>query len=466
MSEITQASNASRRGLDMGGEWTNVRLDDLILKRNQGVNTTTEKVSYSSAGIVVIRANNVSAGRIDFTDVTFVDSETFSRIKEPCKPKQGDVLYTNIGSQFGNAAIVEYIHPFVIAWNVLRLQPNENIDARFLTYLLNEPTNKSKVVGLNSSSTMPFVSGKEIGNVRFSTPPLPEQKRIAKILGDLDDKIELNRQMNATLEAMARALFQSWFVDFDPVIDTALAAGKDIPDEFAARAERRRGSVPSSFSLQSSSFHHLFPSEFVESELGLIPKGWRVGTVGEIAELEKSGINPGNYPQELFDHYSLPAFDDGRNPKRETGNEIMSNKFVVPKNSVLLTKLNPHIPRIWLPDLDESVHSVCSTEFMVWGSRESCSREFIYSLFTSDRFSSEYSTLVTGTTGSHQRIRPESVVGLKMIIPCDDVIINFTQSIKESFNKINRNMEESRSLVQMRDELLPILMKTSRGNLI
>lgn len=109
----------------MAGEWTDVRLDDLVLKRNQGVNTTTEKVNYAPSGVVVIRANNVSAGRIDFTNVTFVDSETFGRINGPCKPKQGDVLYTNIGSQFGNAAIVKYGDPFVIAWNVLRLQPNK-----------------------------------------------------------------------------------------------------------------------------------------------------------------------------------------------------------------------------------------------------------------------------------------------------------------------------------------------------
>ena len=226
--------------------------------------------------------------------------------------------------------------------------------------------------------------------LEIAVPPLPEQKAIAAVLGALDDKIELNRRMNATLEAMARALFQSWFVDFDPVrakLDGRQPIGLD-----AATAA-------------------LFPNEFEDSELGHIPKGWtRRSKSVTYSTLSRAAVNPGDFPTETFDHFSLPAFDAGRTPKVELGSAIMSNKLLVTPNAVLLSKLNPHIPRIWLPDLHQSRRSVCSTEFIVACSKPGVSREYLFSLFTSSAFASVYGTLVTGTTGSHQRIRPESVL--------------------------------------------------------
>lgn len=110
----------------MVNSWMTFKLDELITKRNQGVNTTTEKVSYSDSGIPVIRANNIQLGRISFDDCVYVDTNTFERIKEPCKPQKGDVLYTNIGSQFGTAVKVSSDFDFAIAWNVLRIQVGED----------------------------------------------------------------------------------------------------------------------------------------------------------------------------------------------------------------------------------------------------------------------------------------------------------------------------------------------------
>jgi len=273
--------------------------------------------------------------------------------------------------------------------------------------------------------------------ISLPIPPLSEQKRIAEVLGALDDKIELNRRMNATLEATARALFQSWFVDFDPV-----------------RA-KLDGRTPSGMDAATAAF---FPDSFEESSLGHIPKGWEVGRVSDISEFSRSSINPGEFPEETFDHYSLPAFDEGRTPKAELGSEIMSNKLAVTTNSVLLSKLNPHIPRIWLPDLHETRRSVCSTEFIVASTRSGFSREFIFSLFTNTAFASTYGTLVTGTTGSHQRIRPESVLEMKTIIPTPQLVEAFTHLAKPMFDQINRNIEQSRTLATLRDTLLPKLL--------
>ena len=221
-----------------------------------------------------------------------------------------------------------------------------------------------EIAGMDVGSANPTLNRNHVHPMQIVWPPLAEQKAIAAVLGALDDKIELNRRMNATLEAMARALFQSWFVDFDPV---------------RAKLDGREPAT-------------LCPDSFQDSEAGRIPKGWTVGKVSDLATLNRGAVNPGDFPSETFDHYSLPAFDNGRTPKVELGSAIMSNKFIVTPNSVLLSKLNPHIPRNWLPDLHASRRSVCSTEFMVACSKPGVSREYLYSLFTSSAFASIYGT--------------------------------------------------------------------------
>lgn len=122
------------------------------------------------------------------------------------------------------------------------------------------------------------------------------------------------------------------------------------------------------------------------------------------------------------------------------------------------SKLNPHIPRIWLPDLHTTRRSVCSTEFIVASTRSGFSREFLFSLFTSAAFASTYGTLVTGTTGSHQRIRPESVLEMKTVIPSPKLVEAFTTVAKPMFDQINRNIDQSRTLATLRDTLLPKLL--------
>ena len=243
----------------------------------------------------------------------------------------------------------------------------------------------------------------ELKALDVSLPQLAEQRAIAHILGILDDKIELNRQMNETLEAMARALFKSWFVDFDPV---------------RAKADGRDTGLPKHIA-------DLFPDSFEESELGEIPKSWTVSQIGDSTTLSRDSLSPGAFPDEKFDHFSIPAFDDGRRPKVEKGESIKSNKFVVPSDAVLLSKLNPRFPRIWMPDLSKGRRSICSTEFLIIRAQVVVSREFLFCFFSSGAFASVFKTLVTGTSGSHQRVKPEGLLGMDSVIPAGPVIERF-----------------------------------------
>ena len=402
---------------------------------------------FTETGVPVLKIKNVRLREVDTTEPAYVDQ---SVAKDTARYfcKTGDLLISMTGSgpQAPNSVVgrvARFTGPsdrYLINQRVGRFvnKAPDKLDQRYLFYVLAQDETLWKLVSVaTGSANQANISGSQIESLEVPLPPLAEQKAIAAVLGALDDKIELNRRMNATLEAMARALFQSWFVDFDPV-----------------RA-KLDGRPPAALDPATAA---LFPASFQESEAGHIPKCWTVGKVSDLATLNRGAVNPGDFPAETFDHFSLPAFDNGRTPKVDLGSSIMSNKFTVTPNSVLLSKLNPHIPRIWLPDLHAARRSVCSTEFMVACSKPGVSREYLFSLFTSSAFASIYGTLVTGTTGSHQRIRPESVLDMKIVIPSPPLIRAFTDIAKPMFDRINRNTEQSRTLATLRDTLLPKLL--------
>jgi type I restriction enzyme S subunit len=400
----------------------------------------SERYTNSIDSIPLVRGDNIVQGAMRWEGVKrWPLSERGEH--ELYELREGDVVLAMdrpwIEAGLKYATISKHDLPCLLVQRTARLRGGPKLDTGYLRYLVGSREFTQHIHAITTGTAVPHISGKQIKDFAFTLPPLAEQKAIAAVLGALDDKIELNRRMNATLEAMARALFQSWFVDFDPVrakLDGRLPGGLD----------------------QTTAA--LFPGSFQDSAAGHIPKGWKVGTVGDLATLNRGAVNPGNFPDETFDHFSLPAFDSSRTSKTELGSAIMSNKLVVTPNSVLLSKLNPHIPRIWLPDLNPTRRSVCSTEFMVACSKPGVSREYLFSLFTSSAFASIYGTLVTGTTGSHQRIRPESVLEMKVVIPPPQLIQSFTAVAKPLFDRINRNTEQSRTLANLRDTLLPKLL--------
>ena len=192
--------------------------------------------------------------------------------------------------------------------------------------------------------------------------------------------------------------------------------------------------------------------------LGPIPMGWQAGAIEDLASLDKTSVNPRAFPEEVFDHYSIPAFDNGRNPVREAGDQIKSNKFVVTDDCVLLTKLNPRIPRVWLPYPSTSRRSLCSTEFLVLKPQSAIPREYIFSFVSSAPFFEVYETMVTGTSGSHQRIRPEHLLKMNVVIPSDRLQCEFAQHASALYKRSDRLRHESLNLSKTRDRLLPRLL--------
>ena len=303
---------------------------------------------------------------------------------------------------------------------------------RFAYYVLSS----LDLAGYNSGSAQPSLNRNYIYGMPLTIPHRAEQDAIVTVLSALDDRITLLRETNATLEAIAQALFKSWFVDFDPV--HARTRGEQpevIPEPLAA----------------------LFPDSFEESPLGLVPRGWRVGSVGDFAQQKKGSVNPLASPATVFEHYSLPAFDNGQAPVMEAGEEIKSNKTPLPAEAVLLSKLNPHIPRVWLP-VKHGANAVCSTEFLAFGPAGGSSKEFVYCFFSSPDFLQHLCQLVTGTSNSHQRVKPDQISSTACVVPPPAILAAFAEVARPMFERVYENRQQAQTLATLRDTLLPRLI--------
>jgi len=235
---------------------------------------------------------------------------------------------------------------------------------------------------------------------------------------------------------MARALFKSWFVDFDPV---------------RAKAEGRDAGFPSDLAA-------LFPSCLVDSEVGEIPAGWEVGRFRDVVEQLRDQVNPRSSPLAVFHHFSIPAFDEDQNPKAEYGDSIKSQKWRVATDAILLSKLNPEIERVWMVEVHDIEHAVCSTEFLVLRARPPFGRGYVYCLARSPVFRQHIQGLVTGTSKSHQRAPVDSILDLALVIPPPSVVGEFERRSAALLARILECRREARTLNDLRDALLPPLI--------
>ena len=438
----------------MVGDWHEVPLGELV-EIFDGPHATPPK---TGAGPVFLGISNLARGRVDLANSEHLSEDDFNRWTRRVEPKPGDVVFS-YETLLGEAAFIPLGLRCCLGrrLGLLRARPGR-VDSRFLLYAYLGPqfqeTLRSRTVHGSTVDRIPLIGMSEFP-IKVSES-IDEQRAIAHVLGTLDDKIELNRRMSETLETMARALFKSWFVDFDPV--RAKCRGEPV-------CSPQFGQVPHSGQAHRPAptkwpqhILDLFPDRFVDSELGEIPEGWEVKSIDNLCMLRRDGLNPGGYPDEMFDHYSIPAYDEGCVPKPEAGVTIKSNKHVVPADSVLLSKLNPRIPRVWRPVPSVGRRSVCSTEFLVAVPKPGCTADFLYCLFISCSFSIEFSALITGTSGSHQRVRPQAFLKILIVCPPAHVIEGFTSLVCGLIARIDEARNECGILAALRDTLLPKLL--------
>ena len=401
---------------------------------------------FSDEGIPVIKIKNVKAGHFSKHQFSYV-SQDFLDTRSDKIALTDDLLISMSGNRHdgspetwvGKVALFREADTYLINQRVgaLRLKRPAGFDARFASFLLSSNPYQELFISIaTSSGGQANLSPKQILGAPVRYPEIGEQRAIAHILGTLDDKIELNRRMNGTLEAMARALFKSWFVDFDPV---------------RAKMEGRDPGLPQHLA-------DLFPDRLVDSELGPIPEGWEWATFGDVVEQLRENENPLASPDSIFRHFSIPAFDAGQSPKAEFGQSIKSQKSHVPSGVVLLSKLNPEIERVWFVDVQPDERAVCSTEFLVLRPRPPYGQAYAYCLARSPVFRQELEGLVTGTSKSHQRAQAASILRLNVVKPADALATSFERAARPLLQRTLECCRESCTLAALRDTLLPKLI--------
>ena len=334
-------------------EWREYSIDDIAISYDKKRIPLSSRQRELKKGVYPYYG---ASGIIDYIDDFLFDGEfvLISEDGENLKTRQTPIAF-KVNGQFwvnNHAHIYKGIEPFLNDWIVYYFK-------------------KLDVFPYITGAVQPKLNQENLKLIKIKIPDFSEAKKIVSILSTLDEKIELNRQTNTTLEAIAQAIFKEWFVDFN------------------------------------------FPGatgEMVESELGLIPKGWRVGRLGELIEISNETVKPMNSPELLFSHYSIPSYDDGLNPIIEAGSAILSNKYLVKEKSILVSKLNPRIPRIWAINQVENENSICSTEFQVFLPIKHFYYSFSYFYLIQQSTIDTMVSKATGTSSSHQRINPNDIL--------------------------------------------------------
>jgi type I restriction enzyme, S subunit len=424
----------------MVGEWRTHTFADLIVSHalEIGDGYRAKNSELGGEGPIFLRAGHVRDTHIDCDSAERFHIELADRVASKMS-RPGDVIVTTKGNSTGRVAYVDAgLPPFVYSphlsyWR--SLDPTRIVPG-FLRYWSRSRQFREQLAGLAGSTDMaPYLSLIDQRRLHITLPPLPEQLAIAHILGTLDDEIELNRRMNETLEAMARALFKSWFVDFDPI---------------RAKAEGRDPGMPKDIA-------DLFPDRFEDSELGEIPMGWRIAPLPEVIE-----VNP---PRALRKSTLAPYLDMANMPTRgHTPDAVIERPFGsgmrFMNGDTLVARITPCLENgktAYVDFLGDRQVGWGSTEYIVLRPKPPLPNEFAYCLARSAEFREFAIHSMTGSSG-RQRVPAESLGHFLVVSPSQPVSELFGTLIRPLFARAAAAIEESRTLSTLRETLLPKLL--------
>ncbi|HCN7515330.1 TPA: restriction endonuclease subunit S, partial [Escherichia coli] len=330
----------------MGSNYIEMRLEDCMDAIIDYRGKTPKKVDN---GIPLITAKIIKNGRIQEVN-EFIAINDYDDWMVRGLPLEGDVVLTT-EAPLGEVAQLD-ARKVALAQRVITLRGKKGIlENDYLLYLLQSSFVQNQLDGRASGSTVTGIKQSELREIILRLPPVSLQKSISHQLKCLDKKIDLNNKINKTLEQMSQTLFKSWFVDFDPVIDNALDAGNPIPEALQSRAElRQKVRNSTDFKPLPAEIRSLFPSEFEETELGWVPKGWHYKNAEEIATIS-IGKTPPRTQKECFcdkkdSNYAWVSIKDLGNcsvfikdsSEYLTSDAVNSyNVKIVPKDAVLLS---------------------------------------------------------------------------------------------------------------------------------
>jgi type I restriction enzyme, S subunit len=417
----------------MAGDWSETTLGaevDLLT----GFPFKSERYTDCDDSIRLVRGDNIVQGGIRWDGVKkWPLSESAQH--ELYHLREGDVVLAMdrpwIEAGLKYAAISKYDLPCLLVQRTARLRGGPKLDIGFLRYLIGSREFTQHIHAITTGTAVPHISGKQIGDFTFARPPLRDQKAIAKILRAFDDVIELNRRMNATLEAIARALFQNWFVDFEPVrakIDGRKPAGLD-----AATAA-------------------LFPAHLEESPLGHTPQGWEVRSLDKIADY-LNGLALQKYPP--HDGPTLPVIKIAQLRKNDSEgadrcNMELAPEYIIGDGDVLFSWSGSLEVELWGGGpgaLNQHLFKVTSAEFPKWF-------YYLWTLYHLD----DFRLIADGKATTMGHIQRGHLTAAKVLIPPPELVKAMTRITAPLLDRIIANRIQSRTLATLRNTLLPKLL--------
>ena len=376
---------------------------------------------WTDHGVVVLRSQNIRNGRLDLSEPSFTDERHFADRVRRAVPSSGDLVITR-EAPMGEVCMLPADLRCCLGQRMVLLKPSRaRVIPQFLLYALQSPSVQNQIRSHEGTgSTVSNLRIPSLESLGIPNPPLPEQRAIAHILGTLDDKIELNRQMSATLEAMARALFESWFVRFDPV---------------RAKAEGRDTGLPAEIA-------DLFPNSFEESEIGEVPKGWRLATVSAMTTLTKGcSYRSSELAQSRTALVTLKSFLRGGGYRRDGLKEFVGSYkprhvFASGELAIALTDVTQNADVIGCParvPLRTPYQTlVASPDVGILRSEHSASwQPYLYYSLLSTSIRDAVKACATGTTVLHLDVKGFGAVPL--VVPADDVLAMFGAVISDAW---------------------------------
>ena len=393
---------------------------------------------WTDYGYVVLRNQNIKNGRLDLSSPSFTDEAHFKGRIRRAAPQPGDLVITREAPMGDVCQIPDGLVCCLGQRQVLLRPDPEKVDARYLLFALQSPYLKHQI-GWNegTGSTVSNLRIPVLEALKIPCPALEQQQEIAMVLGTIDDRIALLRETNATLEAIAQALFKSWFVDFDPV-------------HARARGEQPAGLAPEVAAL--------FPDSFEESALGMVPKGWRV-----LSFTETIDVIGGGTPKTSISEYwngDIPWFSVVDAPATTDVFVIETEKHITCEGlNKSSTKLLPvgttiisargTVGRLALVGQAMAMNQSC---YGLSGK----AGDVYFTYFSTHRL---VETLKQRTHGSvFDTITRDTLAGVSVVYPQTIVITAFEETIAPVMERIKENLIQARTLATLRDTLLPRLI--------
>lgn len=417
--------------------WTTLPLEDCMAAIIDYRGKSPEKTTF---GVPLVTAKIVKGGRIEKPE-EFIAEADFDDWMRRGMPKPGDIVMTT-EAPLGEVAQLDG-RKVALAQRVITLRGKPDVlDNTFLKFLLQSNPVQEELRSRGTGTTVVGIRQSELRKVSLTLPPLAEQKAIAAVLGALDDKIEVNRRMNATLEAMARALFQSWFVDFDPV-----------------RAKLDPGTAGPTLDPAPAA---LFPHSFEHTEREVLPTGWTYSPLPEVTTFKEGpGILAKDFHEMGVPLIRLAGLDNGvslLDGCNFLDPEMVKQKwshFRLEKGDVLLST-SASLGRVAEVE-DEAVGAIPYTGLIAFRARanRSCQR-YIRHYLISPHFQRQVEAMGVGSVLRH--FGPTHLKSMSVLEPPLPIQRAFSDLVAPLDRQVARNLCESRTLSTLRDTLLPKLL--------